>query len=179
MNSQHNRNVRVVNCPIQNCDRIFVRREYLQMHLEKSHGMNRGTAKEDARAANLSFAERDEKEFIGQEMRLRIQVQPQDLQDRRVTVENVPNVQDLKVHVLDEEEGERIVVEQYQDENDILSRDSDVEDFDMEVGEVEMAAASSDVDDQPDGDLFPMGTGTMCEWTRCQILMGKCPAPVG
>ena len=141
LNSCHNDTVKFVRCPVSGCDRIFFRKEYLQIHLERSHGASRGVAREDSRCVHISYTDRRNIETIGQERRLRPQPAAQPLQDLHVHVPEGPN-------------AER-VVEAAANNEDVLSLDSDTGEYDMEVGEIEKQnepASSSEEESVPIGD---------------------------
>lgn len=167
MNSNHNDNVKFVGCPIQECDRIFFRREYLQIHLERSHGVCRQDAKEESKVADINYTERHNIEAVGQERRLRPQPTVQPLQDLHVQTPHGENV-------------ERVVIVQDQDGEDVLSLDSDTGEFDMEVGEIEveqltkMSASSSDEEE-----FVPNGNKTRRRTDQVPDFDGEVPGPSG
>ena len=72
MNSVHNQNVRYFSCPEGECDRIFTRREGLQMHLERTHEEDCFVAKQKSRGAALCFPERGDIESVGYELSLKL-----------------------------------------------------------------------------------------------------------
>ena len=64
-NATHSENVKYVACCIDNCDRIFFRREYLLIHLETTHKLPHEEAKDLSYGVNLEYIQRQFVESCG------------------------------------------------------------------------------------------------------------------
>ena len=75
VNSVHSNNVKYVPCTESNCDRIFLRREYLSIHLTSTHELSQSEAKERLRKSGFEYTDRENIESFGlQEKKLKMNI---------------------------------------------------------------------------------------------------------